>query len=701
MGHVKTDKLDNGNIGLEITYGGLESPFMGLHTGPPPAYVDPRCATAADGFLVIDNKLVLISLVQGTLPTLFQNQQPTPLKFGNFYDSVHGQLNYALGVAVTTPIGPPLVFGYKFYLTVWDTQGNIVDNQILSIQLWLNHITPVPATLTFPVIQGEPSDFVDSGLLGINYGTSNVLVGNVNVAYAPGDTLAGRVTALIAGLNAASASTLFTAAPTPDGFGIILTVVTAGVAGNDLCIADASGSTTPGLSPAFYVPFSQNSGTSGWTDLSGGVDATIIAPPASFLNVSSTAVGGVLYFANLGPMILKYSISSSTPGLQISSMYGGVKVIKKFAGSLIGLGVLPVLGQVVQNSNMIFAWSAANNLDEWAPVTGAGLVTGAGFAELADIDDQLIGLIVSNNTAFIVRSQGISYATALGSGIDPFQFAHISLGDNGEGCQNPELVCQYGETGAFVGNADIFRVAGGIQPIGARIKSLLFSTIQDDTLPLESYIYPAFLGGDQFPLLVFMIGATYFFFNTENETWMTATYSAGGTAPSNFFAAVFASQTGIDPTRVDYNGNLIFWFNNPGIPLYEIIPLQITEGYSAMDSTLSVQPTVTFPQEELLLGRDVTVDSLYIALNAEVTTGTLIEFFISGILYASYTMTAADFNLNGTPTEFQVFPGVAGVKTAHSPQLSYKVTVPTSGTAKLRFDKIQMYASFDPMQRPV
>ena len=49
------------------------------------------------------------------------------------------------------------------------------------------------------------------------------------------------------------------------------------------------------------------------------------------------------------------------------------------------------------------------------------LVTGAGFEELADISDYLSGLIVANNAAWIIRSQGLSYAIATANGEQPYQ----------------------------------------------------------------------------------------------------------------------------------------------------------------------------------------------------------------------------------------------------------------------------------------
>jgi hypothetical protein len=703
MGHIRsipqTDQngQQSSQTGIEITYGGKEAPFGGLDTSrKATAYIDPNCLASTDGFIVVDDQLVLISFTLGNLPVLWNGVQAIPLKFGNYYDSVLGYLNYALGYKsqLLGGGGNPLFYAYEFYLTIWDTKNNIVDNQVIDARLFFVNLAPTAATLFVPVVLGESLSFTDTGHIGINYGVSGVFTGSVTFGYTPGMTQAQVVTGFVTAINGVSGSTLFTAAASTDGLGLILTATTPGAAGNNLQIQDDSASNTAALPPAFYTPFSGSL----WTSLEGGNNGGASSSPATFSSVSSTAVGGVIYFANLGPFILKYSKSSATPGFFISSTYQGVNVIRKFAGSLIGLGVIPALGVVVQNSRMIFAWSAANNLDEWSPVTAAGLVTGAGFAELADIDDALTSLIVSNNTAFIIRAQGVSYATSLGSGTNPFQFAHISLGDNGEGCQNPDLVAQYGETGAFAGNTQIYAVSGGLQKIGDKIKSLFFSTITDSTLPLGSFIYPAFLGGDKFPFLVFIAGGNLFLYHTENQTWMLMTY----TAPvfSTFLLpAVFASQSGVNPSRTEFNGALINYYAGApyGVNVYNII-----EGVNNNGFIISPQPQLTFPQEELLFGRDVTIDSLYIALVGLVTGVVNLQFFFNGILFSSKTLDPTIFNsLNMNPVEMKIFPTASMVFTSHSPQLKIVVNVAFGATAELRFTKIQEYASFDPAQRPV
>ena len=120
----------------------------------------------------------------------------------------------------------------------------------------------------------------------------------------------------------------------------------------------------------------------------------------------------------------------------------------------------------------------------------------------------------------------------------------------------------------------------------------------------------------------------------------------------------------------------------------------------------SNQAGVAFPQEEVLFGRDVTIDSLYVALWADVSENAFVDFYFSGTLYATLELDPGTFNtLSGAPIEKQVFavPGAYGVgaKTQHSPQLTYKIrSLTDTGTAYIRFSKIMFLASFDPSQRP-
>ena len=521
MGAIREYKLANGNLGLEITYGGKEAPFGGVDTSAPPAYIDPRCFAAADGHLVIDNKLVAASLQPVQVPaTLWGNVSGVRLiAFGTFYQTGYGQLNYALGY-VAVPFGTPSVdptgVDYTFYMTTWSpaTPTVALSNTELELTLFDSYFQPTQASISLSIIvtntlasgagsgaAGQitavlPNGSVDTYTVtspGINYvpgdvvqmvqgagfgiygawikvltvdggggiltsslwnpwddyvvgpwtagtdetvsGVSLKIVGpggtnTYNVpAYSSSYTPQQLVAAMVYNINASSDPNV-SAASSPDGFSLVLTAITPGAIGNTITVQDLSTSAVVSLSPPMYFPCRTAD------NLSGGSDP-IQEPAARYFNTASVAdVGGTLYFGNLGPIILKYTEPAT---LQPSTMYQGVGVLRKFAGSLIGLRIKPQLGTLVQNADFVLAWSAANSLDEWSPITTAGNVTGAGFEQIADIGDYLSGLVVANGTAFILRSQGISYATPTGNASLPFTVGHIGLGDEGEGCQIPQL----------------------------------------------------------------------------------------------------------------------------------------------------------------------------------------------------------------------------------------------------------------------
>jgi hypothetical protein len=408
-------------------------------------------------------------------------------------------------------------------------------------------------------------------------------------------------------------------------------------------------------------------------------------------------------------------------------MYEGVGVLRKFAGSLIGVRVTPQLGTILQAADMIFAWSSAEDLNEWNPETSAGLVTGAGFEQLADIADYLSGLIVSAGTAFIIRSNGISYATATGNAALPFDVNHIGLGDEGEGAQFSSLICQYDNTGAFVGNSNVFQISGSISAIGDKVKAAIFQVLNNNfILPQGSYLSsnagPVFIGGDTFPLVVFSLGLlsggvnatlVLYVYNPANGTWMVFTFPAtiGSVEPTEIVVNTIlvnslASSNSSASSNVYNQDNLVI-----GIQQYqELEGLYSPVFYSLQEgvpnsASISRQAGVEFPQEEVLFGRDVTFDALYLSLWANVSEATYVDFYINSVLYATLELDPASWNsLAGNPTEQPLFPVSsygAGAATGQAPQLTFKVrSLTDTGTAQIRFSKLMLLGSFDPKQRP-
>ncbi len=475
-----------------------------------------------------------------------------------------------------------------------------------------------------------------------------------------------------------------TASLSTDGGSLILTAIIPGTVGNAITAQDLS-VIVGGSVPYYYFPCRSP------LNLYGGMNAYTAYNSTPLPLASCVAVGGMLYIGNVGAAILKY-----IPGaFEISTLYQGVKILKRFAGSLIGLGMISAAGTVNTNQDMMFLWSAAQNLDIWSPLTATGNVTGAGFAQLADINDFLTGLIVSNNTAFILRSQGLSYATALASGSNPYQFSHIALGDKGEGAQLPQLVTQYNESGVFVGSTDIYKVSGGLQSIGTKIRSAFFTTLTGLVGELLTCnACSVLIGGLAFPLVVFAIDGILYTYLAENNTWGQITLADSGMSAQQL--CTFA----LGPS-ISGDGNFC---QTQMVLIQQAMTGGGITGQALVDAVAQPGGTTTntliFPVEEISFGRDITIQAIYIAYYAVVSNPIILTFYISGVLFNTTTITAT--TPGNTPQELKIFFGSPGIFTAHSPQLTVDiVTTNSEGADQFNFTKLMMLGSFDPNQNPV
>jgi hypothetical protein len=531
---------------------------------------------------------------------------------------------------------------------------------------------------------------VNSGTPGVSTyseGTTAMLVPvPITQVISSASSILTAMAAAIDGGGAYAADPNVIASVSSDGSSLVLSAALPGAAGNAIAIQDLS-FVTGATTPYYYFPARTP------LYLSGGKDAYTAANPTDTPPASCVAVGGTLYIGNVGPVILKYIPES----FQVSTFYQGVKTLRRFAGSLIGLGMISASGVVNTNQDMMFLWSAAQNLDIWAPVTATGNITGAGFEQLADINDFLTGLIVSNNTAFIIRSQGLSYASALASGTNPYQISHVALGDKGEGGQLPALVTQYNESGVFVGNTDIYRVAGSLTSIGTKIRASFYTTLATNAgALLSSGACSVYIGGQVFPLVILAIEGMLYTFVAMNDTWgQIAFYDAGilvqllcplALGPSVSGDGNF-SQTGMTLVQ-----------QTPSIGWNGIVVSVLTDAVPTSESPSA--SSVVFGQEEIAFGRDVTIESVYLAYFAVITAPLTITVLISGVVFSTLVINAS--SPGDIPQETKVFFNAPGIFTAHSPQLSLEVQADISeGVDQFYFTKIQMYGSFDPNQSPV
>ena len=499
----------------------------------------------------------------------------------------------------------------------------------------------------------------------------------------------------INGLSTYPADPNVTATVNISASSLTLTAIIPGVIGNRITVQDFSTITGPDL---FYYYFPV------WTatHLTGGDDGTGSGTVLSTIlpnKASIASVGGTLYIGNIGPAIIKYG----GPGaFATSTTLQGVRVLRKFAGSLIGLGLIPAPGTVIASVDMIFAWSATNDLDTWAPLGLDGNVTGAGFAQLTDIGDYLTGLIVTNATAFIIRSQGVSYATATGNAASPFNFSHIGLGDEGEGAQVTALLAQYDQSGLYVGNSDVYQLANGITAVGAKINKALFNTLGENSFRLFGSAACAVMLTSETVLFLLAIGNVIYIYNPSNATWQTITLLVSAENLYSLALGVFASLN----TTASSN---LFNQCSPVVAV-ELSP-QVYQFYELSEGvpnalSLSLPPSVTFPSEEIAFGRDITVDGIYSAISAQVSENVAMLYNLNGNVFSVQSLTPTEFDsLSALPVGTQVFPDSvtsSGAVTEHSPQLQISIAaLPDTGTALVRLTKQAIFGSFDPRQRPV
>jgi hypothetical protein len=378
---------------------------------------------------------------------------------------------------------------------------------------------------------------------------------------------------------------------------------------------------------------------------------------------------------------------------------------------------------------MIFIWSAGNNPAEFNPLQANGNVTGAGFAQLADISDSLTGMIVSNNTGFILRQQGISYATATSNGTSPFDFANVGLGPSGEGAQIPSLVCQYDQMGCYVGNSNIYGASQSISPIGNKIKSAIFAFL--DTIPdpipsgfsannlylMQSNAAALTLGGNTHPYFVFLIGSFLYIYSGINGTWMKLKYifPIYPEVNSGAFLANF-SNTSISTRQEGFKQDKMvaiqsIFNNSGGFTTYRAFSIAEGANLVALQNA-SLNPTVYFPVEQVAFGRDVTIDSLLIAYDyntgGDGNSSVTLNFYFNdanqlSTLFATHQVPIGIGLLPIAHNIAQIFPTVApGIFTAKDPQLFITVGIGGALTsAIIRITKITIFGTYDASQRPV
>ena len=685
MGKIETRKNDNGTLDLEITYGGPDAPFGGIDASAPPMYIDPKCFVNCSGFLIQDDKLIAVSWQSmGINITDWNALSEIFLGVGHFYAS--GQfwnwiLSYSLGGG---PGNPPIgIVTYNVRLWPAGFTGNL-SIAANGTTLPLAQIpTTVPATPATAQIVVNGSTATVGGNIAITIGAAPV----VNVMVNIGDTVTVVAANIVTAINAAlgPATAIVDAGFTNR---VDLTTTATGFAANSTAliigVTIGGGGTIP--LPIASTPFN------------GAMDSYLTNYGLPINPLSWTAVGESVYFGGPGTMILKLALDQNHPQLTPLTQYLGANVLGKFNGQLIAAGVTPGPGQVIQDSEMVIAWSAPEGeYGIWEPLFSDGTVTGAGFNQVEDISDYLTGIFINPGLAVLLRSEGIDYITPLSNGPTPFDFVHISNAKLGEGCQDPRLVTQYDQFGCFVGNSDIYEFSGSLIPIGKKIKNFLLNDARQQGAPSQ-----AFRGSVSGPFLIdnntdvyahFLVGPSVFNYNFNNKTWVSQDLVTANTV---FYIGQIAIIYNPDaPDAVGFVPALITFGPAQGPEFWQLSP-----GVSNASFQGSTSSFIEFPEEEIMFGRDITIDSAL--LNAAGTAGQEIHFDISATIQGTFTLP-----VGASPSiyqDYQIFftDNPANDKcTVKNPQLTLSCDENLVGVInQVKIAKVALFGSFDPNQRP-
>ena len=138
-------------------------------------------------------------------------------------------------------------------------------------------------------------------------------------------------------------------------------------------------------------------------------------------------------------------------------------------------------------------------------------------------------------------------------------------------------------------------------------------------------------------------------------------------------------------------------------PTYNLGAFALAEGIanSATFGYASNLPTITFPQEEVVFGRDVTIDGVLISLFYWATQALVLTFSVNGNTLGSINLPAVAGPLPANPTLYKL---QCANFTATSPQLTVSLTwynPAISASGQFQIAKVSMFATLDPNQRPV
>jgi hypothetical protein len=404
-------------------------------------------------------------------------------------------------------------------------------------------------------------------------------------------------------------------------------------------------------------------------------------------------INGVCFFSWAG---LPYILQHNNVAASILTDFLGAAILNEINGRLIAADVYQFAAGVTTEFPYQIAWSAAaGDYGQFNPLVG-GLVTGAGFNNLPDVEDTITGFFTTGPTGYIIRGQGITEMSPLNSGIQPFDFNHLWASHKGIGTIYPTTVSQYGSLGCFMSDTDIFTLGyEGIQTIAGKAKSFIYQNaiVKNAAFSICAGLGPIQINGEVF--LSYCIayrqgtGANViiYCYNFVTKEW----YS--------FFIPVAAgSIQGISLQAL----NQIINNQNPINTLYlmSATVFGVVETYVlSLFPSLASSCDIIFPAEEIAFLRDVTIDGIGIYFSAPVSG--VITVSINNVFYTSIEAAGAVVPTN-TFQYAKLYP-VALPYTAPTPQLTLGITVAggSSVTNNIQIAKVVLFGTVNPAQRPL
>lgn len=405
--------------------------------------------------------------------------------------------------------------------------------------------------------------------------------------------------------------------------------------------------------------------------------------------------------ADISTVAVQVVASGRCQGTSLSD----VLVNSYYASSAILIGDAPA--NAITEFPYQMAWSAPGGAySQFNPLVN-GLVTGAGFNNLPDVEDSITGIFMTGVTGYLLRQQGITEVSPLNSGINPFDFNHLWASHKGIGTVYPGTVGQYGSLAAFLSDTDIYSLGySGLGVKGGKAKSAIYQelvgTLQANFI--SAGYSSVWLNGETFVGYVILAatpaapyGLVLYLLNEEAKEWYRFTVTTG--------VACFGTQ--VCPIE---NALSHYIFVAEGANTnFSVYALPANTAITPGNATV----TIALSPEEIAFMRDITIDAIGIYVKGIQSTGTALSATLSvtnldgstEVAFTAIDDTLATFA--GDWAYLKLFPYTASGQrkpfTGLTPQIVASVTITGTAGVESSFSigKIVAFGTMDALQRPV